>query len=676
MSKKSVKNSNGLRAESQTDLFNQLLIVVIAATLTTFPFIFDSFTVSKILILAVGLTYISTRFLGTISSVTSRKLPVFLSFMIAFFVLTMFFSWWRSDVPLLRGLFGQFGRGNGLFYYLFVILVFVFAIKSFKSTSASKMHQYITWLSWFMVSYATLQRIGIDIAKLETRDLSPVVLTFGNSNFAGAMLSVLFAYHFTYSILKKSFGVYQTALLLALIVTTTFTAAVQGYLIIVFAIFLGASIYITQRLRSIWVLRGVLAIWGLGSIAILLGVFGKFIFAGIFSRSTFQARIEYWKVTLNIIQDFPLFGIGPDKLYDVTANYMSPGSLKVITSTRMDNAHNWFLNLGVNYGLISLIFLSLILGYVFYRMVFLFRNLSNSNPISVAASVGFAAMFIDGLVSLEQPGLGVWMYIFGGITVGSTFEVDSLMKNSQSANSKKLIKTISVCTLIALFVSSIQIGIRVISDGILRTNIQTALLNQGTQETFSNIESVAMRLQAEPEYSVQALKPLAAIGDGAKLDSITQASYAFNPKSIQATLIRADVLRALNRELESCPLRSVIVANTPWDQLQVERYIWCTRVDFDDPQLKSNLMEISSFAVEIEQLDVSLIPVEIDPTIAEIRSVAILANLKKLQGEKRLADALFIYGNDLLARLENLQINDPAKVTDILLQRFKFLLAQ
>lgn len=676
MSKKIVKNFTGSQVASQTDAFNQLLIVVIVATLTTFPFIFDSFTVSKLFVLAVGLTYVSVRLLGTKSLVSTRKLPIFLSCIVALFVFTLFISWWRSDVPLLRGLFGQFGRGNGLFYYFFVILVFVFAVKTFKSTSALKMHRYITWLSWFMVSYATLQRVGIDIAKLETRDLSPVVLTFGNSNFAGAMLSVLFAYHFTYSILKKLFGVYQTALLLALIATTTFTAAVQGYLIIAIAIFLGASIYFTQRLRSIWVLRGVLAVWGLGFIVVILGVFGKFIFAGIFSKNSFQIRVEYWKVTLSIIKDFPLFGIGPDKLYDVTANYMSPGSSKIITSTRLDNAHNWFLNLAANYGLISLLFLSLILGYIFYRMVFLFRNLSNSNPIPIAASVGFVAMFIDGLVSLEQPGLGVWMYILGGVTVGSTFEVESLGENPQSTNSKIVTKTLSICCLIILSVSSFIIGNRVFIDGILRSNIQTALLNQGTQETFSNIESFAIRLKEEPEYSVQALKPLAAIGDGAKLDSITKAIYSFNPKSIQATLIRADVLKALNRELESCPLRSAIVANTPWDQLQVENYIWCIKANFDDPRLNSNLMEISSYAVKIEQLDVSMIPVEIDPTIAEIRTVAIFANLKKLQGEKRLADESFTYGNLLIRRLEKLKINDPVKVTDILLQRFKFLLSQ
>lgn len=671
MSKKIVKNSNGLEAGSQTDLFNQLLIVVIVATLTTFPFIFDSFTVSKLFVLAVGLTYVSVKCLETNRLVSYRKLPVFLSWMIALFVLILIFSWWLSDVPLLRGLFGQFGRGNGLFYYFFAILIFVFAVKTFKSTSALRMHQYITWLSWFMVSYATLQRVGIDIAKLETRDLSPVVLTFGNSNFAGAMLSVLFAYHFTYTILKKSFGVYQTALLLALIATTTFCAAVQGYLIIVFAIFLGASIHFTQRLRSIWVLRVVLAVWGLGFIAIILGVFGKFIFAGIFSRSTFQARIEYWRVTLSIIQDFPLFGIGPDKLFDVTANYMSPGSLKVITSTRMDNAHNWFLNLGVNYGLIALLFLSLILGYVFYRIVFLFRNLSNSSPIPVAASVGFVAMFIDGLVSLEQPGLGVWMYILGGVAVGSTFEVASLRKNGENSNSKNLIKALSICSIITLSISSFLIVNRVVFDGILRSNVQTALLNQGTQKTFSNIESATIRLKSEPEYSVQALKPLAAIGDGAKLDLISQASYAYYPKSIQATLIRADVLRALNREVESCPLRSTLIRNTPWDFSQTEKYVLCLVNGYMDKNMIENLKLTKEFW---EPLDTTRTPIEFNELMRTIHLAAIRANTARLLDSLDEAAALRTYANKLIAGIESIESQVLSESQQEELGRYKRLL--
>jgi hypothetical protein len=122
------------------------------------------------------------------------------------FVISIVLSWFQSDVPLIRGLFRQFGRSNGLLYYSFAITILVIALKTFKPQSGLKMHELITILPWIMCVYAGLQQIGIDIAKLDTRGISPVVLTFGNSNFAGGMLSVLFAYHFTYFVVSKSYG--------------------------------------------------------------------------------------------------------------------------------------------------------------------------------------------------------------------------------------------------------------------------------------------------------------------------------------------------------------------------------------------------------------------------------------------------------------------------------------
>jgi O-antigen ligase len=645
MSKKPVKKSVAGQSAPQFDPFNQLLVVVIAATVTIFPFIFDSFTVSKVFVLAIGLSLIFLRFIGRKNLSGTRKLPILLSYLCTFFVLAAAFSQWNSGVPLLRGLFGQFGRGNGLFYYLFVILIFVFAVKTFKSTSVIKMHSLITQLSWFMVIYATLQRLGIDIAKLDTRELSPVVLTFGNSNFAGAMLSVLFAYQFTYAILKKSSSLYHSSLLIALVVTTIFTGAVQGYLIILFVIFLGASIFVVQKYHSVWVFRGVLIAWGIGIMGILLGILGKSVFADIFSRNTFQVRIEYWKVTLEIIKDYPLFGVGPDKLFDITASYMSPGSLKIITATRMDNAHNWFLNLGANYGLITLFFLLSILGYVFYRMFFLFRNLANSNPIAVSASVGFVAMFLDGLVSLEQPGLGVWMYIFGGVTVATALEFQETEKNQSPTDLSRIKKTTSICLVVALSFSSLIIGNRVIFDGILRSNVQTALLNQGSQQTFMNIESASIKLNSEPEYSVQALKPLAAIGDEIRLDKVSEAIYQYYPNSIQANLIRADVLRALNRNQESCPLRSTLISNSPWDISQEESYLVCIMNGYVDSKMSEILKRTQSYW---EPIDTEYFPIEINEFMKAIRLTALSARRAELLGDLSRSESLKGYGKKLI----------------------------
>ncbi len=666
---------------TQFDLFNQLFLVVIAATVTTFPFIFDSFTVSKLFVLSVGLTYISIKLFLNKDTAAVRALPKLLFAPVALFTLSMIVSWSQTGVPLLRGLFGQFGRGNGLFYYFFAVLVFVFAVKTYKASNGPKMHQLITTLSWFLAAYAALQRMGIDIAKLDTRGTSPVVLTFGNSNFAGGMLSVLFAYHFTYLVLSRDFRIKQVALLLALIISSTFTAAVQGYLIILISIALALSILIAQRMKSRWLLKLVVAGWIFGLIATVLGVYGKFIFAGVFARTSFQIRIEYWRISLGVIRDFPIFGVGPDKLYDVTPNYMSPGSLQLITTTRMDNAHNWFLNLGANYGLISMFLLLLILGVVLFYSGSLLRNLSKVNCVAVSSLIAFICMFIDALVSLEQPGIGIWLYLFAGVAVASALEQLGNSNERSSINKPRLIAPLATSRIVILpisfllLISSVAISQRIYFDGFLRSNIQTLLLSKGTAQTVSNVESATIKLRSEPEYSTKALRPLADLGDAIKLDVISKSVYEYYPNSIQANFIRADVLKALNLEDESCVIRSRLIKNTPWDFGHLDKIISCILGGYSEPDINAILKKVDEFPFAIERSPIPSDSNELIATNARLTFVAVRSRFYYIIGQIQLAQELQAYGNNLLARLIELQAANPTSMMESQIDKFKKLLS-
>jgi O-antigen ligase len=680
MSKRNTKATSSRKPGTQLDLFNQLFLVVIAGTVTTFPFIFDSFTVSKLFVLSVGLTYISVKIFLNKDAGADRSLPEFLFVLVALFALSIIISWSQSGVPILRGLFGQFGRGNGLFYYFFAILIFVYTIKTFKSSSALKMHQLITALSWFMAVYAGLQRIGIDIAKLDTRGISPVVLTFGNSNFAGGMISVLFAYHFTYSIISNTYRIKQMLLMLALITSSTFAAAIQGYLIILFSIALAFSILITQRVRKPWTTQLLIFAWVIGLVATILGIFGKFVFAGVFARDSFQARIEYWKISLEVIRDYPIFGVGPDKLYDVTSNYMSPGSLKLITTTRMDNAHNWFLNLGANYGLISMLFLLAILGVAFFYSASHLKNLRKSSAVAVSASVSFVCMFIDGLVSLEQPGIGIWLYLFAGVVVACGLVQRSLPTEKTSATGSafvSLLGTFRFATLtisLLLLFSCLALGQRIYFDGILRANVQTALLNKATVQTVSNIEMATIKLRSEPEYSTQALRPIAALGDAAKLDSISKASYDYYPNSIQASLIRADVLKALKRENESCGIRKILINNTPWDFDQLQKYIFCSLDGYVYPEIIESLTRAEQYFPKVDRSVIDSDLNAIENTTNRLNMAAIQARSYFIIGQMLSARELQSYSNNLLAQLFDLQASTPNLLPESQIDSYKILL--
>ena len=576
------------------------------------------------------------------------------------FVISIIVSWGVSGVPILRGLFGQFGRGNGLFYYFFAILIFTFSVLTYKEKNEERFHQLITYLSWFMVVYATLQQLGIDIAKLDTRGISPVVLTFGNSNFAGGVLSVLFTYHFIYVVIKKKLLPKQISLVIALAVSSTFPAAVQGYLIILFAIVVGISFLIARKFKSPWVNPALTVGWVVGILMVVLGLFGKSLLADVFTRASFQARIEYWTISLKVMRNNLLFGVGPDKLYDVTSLYMSPESLKSITTTRMDNAHNFYLNLGANYGLISMVILLAFLVYVFLACIRNFKDLTAVNAVAGAASVAFIAVFIDGLVSLEQPGLGIWLYLFAGIAVAtakSSFDSSKPLTNVVNQdNSKKsfTMKLMAGIGMSALVLSVLTIGNRVVFDGKLRKDIQTVLLNQGTKETLESIESSAVRLASEPEYIVQALRPLAEIGDARKLDAISEASYDYYPLSIQASLIRVDVLRALGRNRESCSLRETLMLNTPWDFNQLQGFVTCYTQGFMYRDIQKTLVFAEPYLPLIDESEIPFDADEVPSLASRLDTVTLLARVYFIIGKQDIASNLQSYSRRLMARLDGL----------------------
>ena len=664
MSKNRKKVSEAFSKEkNDSSLIIQLLIITILTSLTIFPFIFDSFTVSKLFIASFGLMLFSINFLRILSTNKLNILPRWLTLLLLSLIIAIVVSWWHSDMPFLRAAFGQFGRGNGLFYYYFVILIFIFAAKIFNGSSAFKMHQLISFLSWFLGLYAFLQKIGIDLAKLDTKDLSPVVLTYGNSNFAGGMLSMLFTYHFVYAIVAKKFQPQNIILLALLILSSTFAAAVQGYLIIFFAIFLGISIILSRQIKSVWVNKVLKAAWLLGIVSMALGVMGKFVLAPVFSRTSFQARIEYWRIAISIIKDNMIFGIGPDKLYDVSSNYMSPGTLSVITTTRMDNAHNWYLNFAVSYGVVSALFLILIFGSVFVCGFRQLKKFHSSDALSLASFSAFIAIFIDGLVSIEQPGIGIWLYFFAGIVIANyicdknkSVALELTKRDKTTYISQKVFNAIVILNILCLCISTFVITNRILQDASLRSKVQTQLLGKGSESTLQNIASTAINLKAEPEYTVQALRPLAEVGAGSLIDEVSKVTYEFYPNSIQANLIRADVLRALGKLDEACPMRTTLVNNTPWEYNQIEGYVICLVKGKGEPNYLNTLRKISLYMYADERIEIPLSSsTSLDDLMTRFGKYAIAARLNFLLKNDERAAQEKVYGFELLTYIKNLE---------------------
>jgi len=573
--------------------------------------------------------------------------------------------------------------GVMVFFTIFSILIFIFSIKTITNSGKVGANRLLNYFSWFLVIYATAQKFGFDFAQLDTRGISPVVLTFGNSNFAGGMIPVLFTYHLIYAVTSKRFPAQTTCLLFSLLISATFPAAVQGYLIILFAFALGISLYIFQKSKSGWAARALVATWALAVLCIVLGIRGTFALAGVFERPSFQARIEYWRIATKVIMDHPFLGVGPDKLYDVSAAYMSPGSLNLITTTRMDNAHNWFLNLATNFGLISLFFLSLILFAVFVTGFRLIREKNGLDSFSLASFGAFCAMFIDGLVSLEQPGLGIWLYFFAGVTIGSYFNTKKKSEHKLEAKilkglptKKNFQRALASIPIAAVIFTTATTSTRVIQDGLLRHAIQSQLSFGADNSNLERIASAAVNLKAEPEYAVQSLQSLALAGDSKRIDKVSRAVYDFNKTSVQATLIRADVLRALGRLIESCPLRTSLINNSPWDKQQVETYLICHLRGWKDNNYLGVLKKVAAYKPADDYSEIPADGNEIVQLNSRIAHFAIWARVNLEIGKREEAIQERDYALKLITRIleiernTNLPLSQPNRDSYIMLLDF------
>jgi O-antigen ligase len=122
-----------------------------------------------------------------------------------------------------------------------------------------------------------------------------------------------------------------------------------------------------------------------------------------FSTTENISRIFIWKSTLNMIKDHPVFGIGTGMFFSIYPRYLLPNA----PEKEVSYAHNIFLEVTAEFGLIGLAVFSLILLGILYMGFWLART---GNPFYQ----GIFAAFIGVLVH-QQVDIPIWSIGIGGI---------------------------------------------------------------------------------------------------------------------------------------------------------------------------------------------------------------------------------------------------------------------
>ena len=335
----------------------------------------------------------------------------------AFLTLSLFFS---HDLQLSLG--GQFLRYDGYVTQVLYLLLFLFA-RLIKKIPTWFIHGIVIG-STILAFYALLQANGME---LFTRDLTRMhwtvpFATFGNPNFFGAYLVLVLPWHLYLILFKqKVYAIFTYALVFYVLLINMTRSAWIGF--IATLLFAGIMRFIYKhpiRRREILLVSfisvSLIAIYNLTSNQALLGRF-------LTISSDFNALIKkegnldtlgsfrmfIWIRVIELIKDYPLFGVGIENLHIVFMERFNQDSMAMFGRVMIaDKAHNEYLHMAVTSGIPSVIaYLAFLMKSAFNN----FRRLNDSLSFIIASAIfGYCvqAFFNISVVSVAYI---FWVYL-------------------------------------------------------------------------------------------------------------------------------------------------------------------------------------------------------------------------------------------------------------------------
>ena len=499
--KLSTKNSSAI---------NTLLISAITITLYINPNMADPFNAPKMYVLILFSSWLIGYLLFDFrSQISDYKKLVFLSF---FFITIMLIISILTDVKY-TAFFGDTQRQLGLFTYLGFVILMLVAAKNFNYDHINKFCMAIGFLSIIYIVYGLMQYTGNDVVKW-VNQYNPIIGTLGNPNFAAAFMAMLGVVCLSLVFYKPIGSVYRIIFLIitfGLLVDIYLSNARQGLISVGvgFALFINLIIFYKKRTAGF-----IFLIFNLiFSSFVVLGMLQSGPFTKYLYKDSVTLRGYYWRAGVNMLKENLFTGVGIDRYGANFKSYRDAGySLKYgyeITST---NAHNVFIEYFATGGVFLGISYLLILIYILYSAIKGIIGLNSEKRIVISGLFSaWVAYLTQSLVSIDNIGLTVWGWIFGGLIIAlasnrdlqSSDNKQNLQKITNSSNAFNLYRVLSssIVTLVAFILvislsktESKMVEIR----NIFSSGNQAAT---GTFENFTN--SVLDDKLAQPTFKLE-----------------------------------------------------------------------------------------------------------------------------------------------------------------------------
>ena len=484
------------------------------------------------------------------------------------FLLGLLISTVATDVKY-TAIFGEFHRNNGALTLFAAVMLAVGASLAFKGSNSLQPLKYLSLLAFLLSFYGLLQFTGSDPINWNNK-YNPIITTLGNPNFTSGMIGVASLATLHLFIQEKRVALkvaYLATLLFALFIVFK-SDSVQG----LFAFLGGTAILLLvkawQKNKSIGYLTSWLAL--IGATPIILAVFNIGPLASALYQGTLKNRLDYWQAAWNMFQANPIFGVGIDRYGEYYREYAVQN--QVAQGMFTNNAHNVYLQFLATGGLVLFIPTLLLFSYITYLA---FRGTFKGSPESRSLGGVYLALFLAflilNIVTIDNIGVGIWLWIIGGIVVGRSVEaksevvVEKAKKGRQAVLKSNDLNIAPTIAALVMGIAAIVICAPLLKNSadllILKSNAQTSDVNT----YLTTITEKAKASKSNPQNLV-VLADLALLRKNNEVAlEISQDLVRADQRSFYGSYLQVLIYEATDQRKSAIPFREKLLVIDKWN---------------------------------------------------------------------------------------------------------------
>ena len=484
------------------------------------------------------------------------------------FLLGLLISTVATDVKY-TAIFGEFHRNNGALTLFAAVMLAVGASLAFKGSNSLQPLKYLSLLAFLLSFYGLLQFTGSDPINWNNQ-YNPIITTLGNPNFTSGMIGVaslatLYLFFQEKRVIFKA--TYLAALVFALFIVFK-SDSVQG----LFAFLGGTAILLLvkawQKNKSIGYLTSWLAL--IGATPIILAVFNIGPLASALYQGTLKNRLDYWHAAWNMFQANPIFGVGIDRYGEYYREYAVQN--QVAQGMFTNNAHNVYLQFLATGGLVLFIPTLLLFSYITYLA---FRGTFKGSPESRSLGGVYLALLLAflilNIVTIDNIGVGIWLWIIGGIIVGRSVEAKSEVVAEKATKVRQAViasNSLNVAPTVAAMVMGIVAII--ICAPLLKNSADLLILKANAQSLDANnylasITEKAKASQSNPQ-NLMVLADLALQNKNNEAAlAISQDLARADERSFYGSYLQVLIYEATDQRKSAIPFREKLLVIDKWN---------------------------------------------------------------------------------------------------------------